>query len=513
MKKSPHMKMRDVARVYDTLEVGLIITDGDGIVIWGNRYYSQLAKFDIRRYFGRNVREIAPKEDLLLPNQNYIINTVIETKQPQTALVRYRTQDYTLTTASPVLNEKGGIDYIIYSITNYSEMMRLQDKISQSAMRVLALENHLRNLQGNPSIGKDIIIANQEMYNIYGKALRLAPTSVSVMLTGESGTGKDVLARFIHQSSARKDETFIHVNMATIPKPLFESELFGYTPGSFTGAAKHGKEGIHQSSARKDETFIHVNMATIPKPLFESELFGYTPGSFTGAAKHGKEGLIQLAHKGTLFLDEIGELPLDIQAKLLQVIQNKEVRSIGAVEATPVDFRIICATNRDLRQMVENHQFRLDLYYRLNAIELTLPPLRNRPEDIPLLATFFLNRYNKQNNTNKYFTGDVIQLFYKYSWPGNVRELQHMIESLVVLCPTDAITPDQLPEEFHKFLKGLPIPGKADMEGMTLKQSVELLETHLIKEALKNCESAAQAAAKLGIDASTLSKKRKRYGL
>ena len=466
MKKSPHMKMRDVARVYDTLEVGLIITDGDGIVIWGNRYYSQLAKFDIRRYFGRNVREIAPKEDLLLPNQNYIINTVIETKQPQTALVRYRTQDYTLTTASPVLNEKGGIDYIIYSITNYSEMMRLQDKISQSAMRVLALENHLRNLQGNPSIGKDIIIANQEMYNIYGKALRLAPTSVSVMLTGESGTGKDVLARF-----------------------------------------------IHQSSARKDETFIHVNMATIPKPLFESELFGYTPGSFTGAAKHGKEGLIQLAHKGTLFLDEIGELPLDIQAKLLQVIQNKEVRSIGAVEATPVDFRIICATNRDLRQMVENHQFRLDLYYRLNAIELTLPPLRNRPEDIPLLATFFLNRYNKQNNTNKYFTGDVIQLFYKYSWPGNVRELQHMIESLVVLCPTDAITPDQLPEEFHKFLKGLPIPGKADMEGMTLKQSVELLETHLIKEALKNCESAAQAAAKLGIDASTLSKKRKRYGL
>lgn len=466
MKKSPHMKMRDVARVYNTLEIGLIITDGEGTVIWGNRYYSQLAKFDIRQYFGRNVREISPSENVVLPNQNYIIDIVIKTKQPQTALVRYRTQDYTLTTAAPVLNENGEIDYIIYSITNYSEMMRLQDKISQSAMRVLALENHLRSLQGNPSIGKDIIIANQEMYNIYGKAMRLAPTSVSVMLTGESGTGKDVLARF-----------------------------------------------IHQSSTRKDETFIHVNMATIPKPLFESELFGYTPGSFTGAARHGKEGLIQLAHKGTLFLDEIGELPLDIQAKLLQVIQNKEVRSIGAVESTPVDFRIICATNRDLRQMVENHQFHLDLYYRLNAIELTLPPLRQRPEDIPLLATFFLNRYNKQNHTNKYFTGDVIQLFYKYSWPGNVRELQHMIESLVVLCPTDAITPDQLPAEFQEFLKGLPIPGKADMEGMTLKQSVELLETHLIKEALENSESAAQAAAKLGIDASTLSKKRKRYGL
>lgn len=145
-------------------------------------------------------------------------------------------------------------------------------------MRVLALENHLRNLLVDTEIGKKIVIANKEMYNIYGKALRLASTSVSVMLTGESGTGKDVLAKF-----------------------------------------------IHQSSPRKDKNFIHVNMAAIPKPLFESELFGYTPGSFTGAARQGKEGLVQLANGGTLFLDEIGELPLDIQAKLLQVIQNKEV--------------------------------------------------------------------------------------------------------------------------------------------------------------------------------------------
>ncbi len=463
MKKIPHMKMRDVARVYDTLEIGLIITDNSGTVIWGNRYYSYLAKFDIRQYFGHNVREISPQEDIILPNQRYLIDIVIETEQSQTALVRYSTKDYILTTASPVFNDRKEIDFIIYSITNYSEMMRLQDKVSQSAMRVLALENHLRNLQGNPSIGKDIIIANKEMYNIYGKALRLAPTTVSVMLTGESGTGKDVLARF-----------------------------------------------IHQNSLRKDETFIHVNLATIPKPLFESELFGYTPGSFTGAARHGKEGLVQLAHKGTLFLDEIGELPLDIQAKLLQVIQNKEVRSIGAIESVPVDFRIICATNRNLHQMVDQHQFRLDLYYRLNAIELTLPPLKQRPEDIPLLATFFLNRYNTQNHTRKYFTNEVIQLFYKYSWPGNVRELQHLIESLVVLCPSDAITEDQLPEEFQHLSHSSE---ENEMEGMTLKQSVELFETRLIKHTLNCSHTAAEAAAKLGIDASTLSKKRKKYGI
>ena len=208
-------------------------------------------------------------------------------------------------------------------------------------MRVLALENHLRNLQVDAEVSQKLVIANKEMYNIYGKALRLASTTVSVMLTGESGTGKDVLAKF-----------------------------------------------IHQSSPRRDQNFIHVNMAAIPKPLFESELFGYTPGSFTGAARQGKEGLVQLANGGTLFLDEIGELPLDIQAKLLQVIQDKEVRAIGAITPTPVDFRIICATNRDLRQMVSDHTFRLDLYHRLTAVELTIPPLRERRDEILPLATF-----------------------------------------------------------------------------------------------------------------------------
>ena len=273
--RSPHIRMRDVSRVYDALELGIIIADGNGTIIWGNRYYSSLAQFDIRDYFGQNVRKISQREDVILPTERYMIDTVLETKQQQTQIVRYPTQDYVLTTATPILNKAGEIDYIIYSVSNYSDLMRLQEKASQSTMRAMALESHLRNIQVDSSIGKDIIIANKAMYNIYGKALRLAPTSASVMLTGESGTGKDVLARF-----------------------------------------------IHQSSLRKHENFIHVNMATIPKPLFESELFGYTPGSFTGAARQGKEGLIQLADKGTIFLDEIGELPLDIQAKLLQVIQN-----------------------------------------------------------------------------------------------------------------------------------------------------------------------------------------------
>ena len=340
--RSPHVRMRDVSRIYDALEIGIIITTGKGIIVWGNRYYSQLAQFDIRDYFGHDVREISRREDVLLPTASYIIDIVLTTRQQHTEIVQYRTNDYVLTTATPIFDKNNAIDYIIYSVTNYSELMRLREKASASGMRVLALENHLRNLQVDAEVSQKLVIANKEMYNIYGKALRLASTTVSVMLTGESGTGKDVLAKF-----------------------------------------------IHQSSPRRDQNFIHVNMAAIPKPLFESELFGYTPGSFTGAARQGKEGLVQLANGGTLFLDEIGELPLDIQAKLLQVIQDKEVRAIGAINPTPVDFRIICATNRDLRQMVSDHTFRLDLYHRLTAVELTIPPLRERRDEILPLATFF----------------------------------------------------------------------------------------------------------------------------
>lgn len=464
--KIPYIRMRDVSRIYDELNIGIIITNGDGIIIWGNRYYSHLAQFDIRSYFGHDVREISKKEDVSLPTTTYIIDLIMKTKQSQTQLVRYRTEDYVLTTAIPILNKDNEIDFIVYSITNYSELMELQQAISSSTMKVLALENHLRNIQIDQNIGENIIISDKKMFEIYGQALRLAPTSVSVMLTGESGTGKDVLARF-----------------------------------------------IHQNSLRKEQNFIHVNMATIPQTLFESELFGYAPGSFTGAAKNGKIGLIQLADKGTLFLDEIGELPLDIQAKLLQVIQNKEVRAIGALEATPVDFRIVCATNRDLMQMVHDHEFRLDLYYRLNTIELNLPPLRERPSDITPLATWFLNHYNHQNHCNKYLTSDVLKRFNQYPWPGNVRELQHTIESLVVLSTTEAITPEELPSEFSFYNTADSFSSLEELEKLPLKDAVETLEIRLIQAALDNSSSAAEAAKNLGIDPSTLSKKRKKYGI
>ena len=159
--RSPHIRMRDVARIYNALEVGIIITTGSGTIVWGNRYYSQLAQFDIQDYFGRNVREISRREDVVLPTASYIIDIVLKTRKPQTEIVRYRTEDYVLTTAIPIFDKNEEIDYIIYSITNYSELMRLREKVSESGMRVLALENHLRNLLVDTEIGKKIVIANK----------------------------------------------------------------------------------------------------------------------------------------------------------------------------------------------------------------------------------------------------------------------------------------------------------------------------------------------------------------
>lgn len=460
----PHVRMRDIFRIYNSISVGLMLCDGQGTLIWANTAYIELAQFDVESYYGQDIREISRRGDVDLSNGYTMIDVIQQTRQPHSQVVRYRTEAYVICTGTPVFNEEEEIDYIIYTMTNYNDLMKMREQLSASTRQAMALEAHLRSIQVDQNLGDDIIVADRKMYNIYGKALRLAQTSISVMLTGESGTGKDVLARF-----------------------------------------------IHQNSPRKEEKFIHVNLATIPKPLFEAELFGYTPGSFTGASKHGKEGLIQLANNGTLFLDEIGELPLDIQAKLLQVIQDKQVRAIGATDSTAVDFRIVCATNRDLKEMVKNHAFRLDLYYRLNTIELQIPPLRERREDIPLLATHFLSTFNQQNHSEKLFSSEILNLFYRYSWPGNVRELQHIVESLVALCPSKFITIDQLPPELQQLRQNEQSvqPGS----GQTLKQSVEQLESRLIREALARCVSAAEAARELGIDASTLSKKRKRYGI
>ena len=460
----PELRMEDLIHILDTMKVGIIITDREGTVLWGNQYYSDLAKFPISDYFGRHVREISQRENVILPEHKTLFDTVLQKNAEIHEVVKYNTNDYVITTVAPVIDTSGQPTFFLYTITNYSETLRMQKELSLSHARTSALEEQLLELQFRKQLG-DIVVKDRTMKHIFQMGARLAFVPASVVILGESGVGKDVLAKF-----------------------------------------------IHRSGPRKEQPFIHVNLGAIPKELFESQLFGYAPGAFTGASRSGKLGLIRLADKGTLFLDEVGELPLDIQAKLLQVLQDKAVRAIGSTEMVPVDVRIISATNRDLAGMVQNGTFRLDLYYRLNVIELKIPPLRQRRDEIPLLAYQFLQEFNERYGTHKELSPEVIESFRAYPWPGNIRELRHVMESLVVLGPEQIISAEQLPGEFreNQMAKRTTLSSYGDAG---LKSILGSIERQILREALEKYPTAAEAAAFLKVDPSTLAKKRKRYGL
>lgn len=460
------LQMNELNQVLNSMKVGLIITDADGTVLWGNQYYSELAKFDIRNYFGKNIREISQRENVQLSQQRTMFDAVLSEREEIHEVVKYNTDDYVISTLAPVEKESNlDRQLYFYTITNYSETLRMQKELSLSHARNTALEDQLKELQFRDMLGDDIIVKNREMRRVFQIALRLSTVDASVVIQGESGVGKDVLAKF-----------------------------------------------IHSSGTRKDAPFIHVNLGAIPKELFESQLFGYEPGAFTGASKQGKIGLVQLADHGTLFLDEVGELPLDIQAKLLQVLQDKTVRAIGSTETVPVDVRVISATNRDLEQMVQDGTFRLDLYYRLNVIDLKVPPLRQRREEIPFLVYNFLKEFNEKYEANKELTPEALELLCDYSWPGNIRELRHMMESLIVIGTEQFIMPEQLPSALRQTQMP-PNAAQLARSGGGLKTMIANLEKQAIREALDRCATAAQAADYLKIDPSTLAKKRKRYGI
>ena len=268
---------------------------------------------------------------------------------------------------------------------------------------------------------------------------------------------------------------------------------------------------IHKNSLRKNGPFIKVNCASIPESLFESEMFGYASGAFTGADNKGKPGLIELANKGTLLLDEIGELSLSSQSKLLRVLEENKVTRVGGTEPINIDVRIIAATNRDLKKEVEKGTFREDLFYRLNVIPIYVPPLRERKEDIPLLSKYFLDLYNSKYNKTKTLSHKAFELLKWYSWPGNVRQLKNLIERLVLTCPYDIITDDYISGFFGKEeIEELYNLGRGEL---TLDEAVSTIERQLIQNALKKYRTTRKAAKALGVSQPTIVRKCKKYGI
>ncbi|HEY5691366.1 MAG TPA: sigma-54 dependent transcriptional regulator [Cyclobacteriaceae bacterium] len=340
--------------------------------------------------------------------------------------------------------------------TIYSSL-RLRE--SRNEIESLRIKNKEINQALNEKFS-DIIGQSQPMQRIFQTIERVAHTDANVLILGENGTGKELIARAIHRNSSRKHESFVSVDLGSITETLFESELFGHKKGAFTDA------------------------------------------------KEDRAGRFELANKGTLFLDEIGNLSMPLQAKLLAVLQNRKVSRVGANKETPVDIRLICATNMPLYEMVKENRFRQDLLYRINTIEVEIPPLRDRFEDIPLLANHFLKHYATKygKSLNKLSDAAMIRLN-KHNWPGNIRELQHSLERAVILSNSSVLQPED-------FNFNASTNKEADQQ-LNLEQfNLEEVEKILIRKVLKKYNgNITQAAGELGLTRSSLYRRLEKYGL
>jgi len=359
------------------------------------------------------------------------------------------------------LMKRGVYDYISKPFHNDDVLAAIEKGFRQHAILAenIALKSQVRSLLGI----ENIIGKSKQMKNIMNLILQIAPSRATVLIEGESGTGKELVAKAIHDNSQRTEKSFITVNSGNMPPDLLESNLFGHEKGAFTGAV------------------------------------------------YAKKGLFEVANGGSIFFDEIGTVNNDTQVKLLRVIQEKEFMKLGGLTTIKVDVRIIVATNIDLKKAVAEGKFREDLFYRLNVIDIFLPPLRERKEDIPLLVDHFIKKYCNENNKNAlYCSPKVLDLLMKYDWPGNIRELENVIERAIVLSKGDEIFIDLLPD----YISLADFEQAVLPEGDSFYKKVKRYKLELIKSALKESNGIQKKAARiLGVKPTTLNEMLKRYGV
>lgn len=270
---------------------------------------------------------------------------------------------------------------------------------------------------------------------------------------------------------------------------------------------------IHDTSPRREFPFVTIDCGAIPSNLIESELFGYEKGAFTGADRNGKVGMVQMANQGTLFLDEIGDLPLNLQGKLLRMIQTREIFRVGGVKPIPLNVRVIAATNRKLDDMMEKKLFREDLYYRLKVIVLNIEPLRNRRNDIGPLIKNTLQKNNRRNGVNREFSKDCFKALLEYDWPGNVRELENTVEYLAIISENEIITYDKLPDAIRKNNVFGGAHNALEVEGLSMKEAMSQFEKNLLLDAMIKSKNITEMSELLKVDRSTISRKMVKYGL
>jgi PAS domain S-box-containing protein len=445
--------------IFETSVDGIFITDGAGTVMSLNKAGERIDDVKSTEVVGKNMRDLVAEG---LYSESVTLK-VLESKSPVSILQRTKNGKEIMATGTPILKD-GEVYRVVVNSRDITELNSLKTALQNVQNKTKKYESELSLLRKEQIKDCNIISHSRQMKNIFDLALRIATVDSTILILGESGVGKEVVSKF-----------------------------------------------IHRNSNRNDGPFMKIDCSGIPENLLESELFGYEKGAFTGASSQGKIGLIEMANEGTLFLDEVGEIPLNLQAKLLRMLQDREIMRIGGTKTLPVNTRVIAATHRNLEEMVNHKQFRGDLFYRLNVVPMLIPPLRERREDIRPFVSYFLNQFNKKFGYQKTIDSEVWRYLLDYSWPGNVRELENMMERLVVTTSEEFITIADLP---RNIINGFPFEaGMFFMEQGSFNHHMDRFEKNLLEITLKKAVSTQDMADMLHIDVSTIRRKLRKHNI
>ena len=451
-----HMLADYIEQLCDTFRDAICVTNREGIVTLVNKRHAELTGIAREKMMGSRIQDMV---------QNGIFDVVlnpriVETGQKVSSVQNLYNGRTLLLDGHPVKDATGKVAYVVTVIRDITALTELREEIT--AQREL-LET-FQNLSSEGASGNQYprVVQSPVMQRLYAEASAIAETDATVLLLGETGVGKDVVARH-----------------------------------------------IHRTSLRADAPFIKVDCGSIPENLIETELFGYVPGSFSGASKHGKAGLVEAASSGTLFLDEIGELPMTMQSRLLRVLQDWEVLRVGATVPKKVDVRVVAATNKELEREVTKGMFRSDLYYRLKVAVLNIPPLRSRRVDILPLAQSFLTFYGKKYRKAVNLSEEAKQVLQNHTWPGNVRELENLVQGLVVTCKHGLVGVRDL-----AGIRPLPACESSEgqyalpsIEGRSLKSIMKEVETAVIEKGMQRYGSISELSRQFQMDRSTIFRK------
>ncbi|WP_446899547.1 sigma-54 interaction domain-containing protein [Clostridium sp. LBM24168] len=454
----------DFEEIVDNLYDGIYLSDGKGNTLYVNKAYVEMTGLSQDKLIGKNVKDLV-NEGVYY---NAVTLEVIKQKKTVTSIGKAKKGVEMLITGSPIFSRDGAVRRVVVIDRDISELRNIQRELELSRRKIKVVEkmnskkkqeiDHLRKQHLN----NNFIGNSREMKEVLKMISQVAHLDVTVLITGESGVGKEVVANQIFKRSPRNKGAFIKVNCAAIPENLLESELFGYEKGAFTGATNR------------------------------------------------KIGLFELSDRGTLMLDEIGDMSLDLQAKLLRAIQQKEITRIGGEKTIPIDVRIIASTNKNLKKMIRQGTFREDLYYRINVFPIHILPLRSRKSDIVDLLDHFLKIYNTKYDKEVSIDQKAVSVFQKYPWPGNIRELKNIVERIVIISETHtSITSDNI----ASLLMMKEEKVSMSQSNLGLKEIIWNVERELIKKALKKGGSTRKAAEILKISQSAVVKKAKKLSI